>query len=126
MTAFATITLADSTAANVDFVPSNIDPQGVAKLFATANTLDERRGISLSVRLPKVGGSVARVTAKVVVPVMDSSSPPIKLGECICSMEFVLPKRASEANRADALAFASNLLADASVIAAVTSLESIY
>jgi len=128
MVAFASISLDDSASPTpnaVTFNPSSIDTAGVAKLY-TSGSLDERKGISLSVRLPKANGAVARVTAKVTIPVTDSESPPNKVGEVIGTAEFVIPKRASDVQRADILAFLANFLADASVVGAVTSFESIY
>lgn len=127
MTAFANITLVDSTSGDRVFAPSTIDPQGVAKLYEVADTLDERFGISLSVRPPKNGGNVARVTAKVVIPVMENGpSSMIKVGECIANMEFVIPKKATTVMRADLAALAASLLGAASVQAAINNLESIY
>nr|QDH89852.1 MAG: hypothetical protein H4BulkL22317e12091_000002 [Leviviridae sp.] len=128
MTAFAAITLDDAASAAAVFSPSTIDPNGVAKLFenVSGQVFDSRRAISLGVKLPKNGGNVARVTAKVVVPVMDPNDSSIKIGEVIANCEFVLPKTATDTQRADALAFMANFLADASVVAAVGSLESIY
>lgn len=129
MTAFATITLDDGqgTPAPVDFAPSSIDSNGVARLFAeSSDGLDSRRSISLGVRLPKNGGPVARVTAKVVVPVMDPNDSSIKLGDSIANIEFVIPKMASLDIRKDLLAFAQGFLSDVSVASAVQELESIY
>lgn len=126
MSAFAPIILENSVPSNVTFTPSAIDSSGVAKLFdAGDGGFDTRQAISLSVRLPKVGGSVARVTLKVVVPVVNGTTGE-KTAECIGTAEFVLPKLASPANRADVLALLAAFLADASAIAAVNNLESIY
>jgi hypothetical protein len=127
MTAFAAISLDDAASAAVVFSPSTIDPNGVAHLYAPeTNVIDDRRHISLGVKLPKNGSAVARVTAKVVIPVMDDTDTSLKVGECIANVEFVIPKRATEVNRNDLLAFASEFLADASIVAAMGSLESIY
>lgn len=127
MTAFAAILLDDSVPTSVTFAPSAIDQQGVAKLFETGvSEFDARRAISLSVRLPKVGGSVARVTSKVVIPVMNGGSPNLKIGEVIGTCEFVIPKGATDLQRADILAFVKDFLDDPSMVAAVNNLESIY
>lgn len=136
MTAFAAVTLEESTLTVVGspteayggtFNPSVIDPQGVAKLYDFAQaSIDARRGLSLSVRLPKVGGSVARVTAKVVIPLLDGQTPPAKVGEVIGTMEFVIPKRATEIQRNAILQLCRLYMFDASVVAAVGQLESIY
>lgn len=127
MPAFAVISLMDSTATPFDFVPSSIDQQGVAKLFSVNDAFDGRYAVSASVRLPKAGGPVARVTMKVVIPLMDdSATPPKKVGETIANIEFVIPKGASALDRANILAFAASLLATTEADAAVNSLESIY
>lgn len=129
MTAFATITLDDgqSTPVAVDFVPSSIDSNGVAHLYAEETSgLDSRRQISLGIRLPKNGSPVARVTGKVVIPVMDSNDNTIKVGDAIANVEFVIPKTSDEDLRNDLIAFLHNFLEDPSFVAAVGSLESIY
>jgi hypothetical protein len=50
------------------------------------------------------------VTAKVVVPVMDSSSPKVKVGEGIATLEFVIPKRMTGEERNRLRAYATYLL----------------
>lgn len=135
MTAFAAVTLVDgawveSGTPEPDyggvFQPSVIDPQGVARLYEGDVSLDARRGLSLSVRLPKVGGSVARVTAKVVIPLLDGLTPPNKVGEVIATAEFVIPKRADGLYRIAAHRLLQAYLADASVTAAIEQLQSVY
>jgi len=129
MTAFAAIDIDNgaSTPVGVTFNPSSIDPNGVAHLYADGdNGFDSRNHISLGVKLPKNGSSVARVTAKVVIPVMSADDVPVKIGECIANVEFVIPKRASDDDRANLLAFLHNLVNTDELIAAVTKLESIY
>lgn len=127
MTALAAIVLKDAANADVSFAPSAIDPNGVAHLFAAATAvMDDRRHISMGVKLPKTGGAVARVTAKVVIPLMDPNDSSLKIGEGIANIELVLPKRADATMRNDLLAFSKNFLDDASVEAAVASFESIY
>jgi hypothetical protein len=127
MTAFAAVTLDDSASAAVVFSPSTIDPNGVAHRYSPETSgFDSRNHLSLGVRLPKNGSAVARVTAKVVVPVMDETDASLKVGDALCNIEFVIPKRGTALNRADLLAYVQEYLADASVIAAVTNLESVY
>lgn len=128
MTAFAAITLDDGagTPAPHTFDPSAIDQNGVARLYEAGDVFDGRLAISLGVKLPKNGSNVARITAKVVIPVMDSEDTTLKIGEIIGSVEFVLPKQATLGQRQDVLAYTANFLADASVVAAVENLESIY
>jgi hypothetical protein len=130
MTAFAAIVLEDGADTPVEhtFSPSGIDTNGVARLYEANETgsLDSRFAISLGVSLPKNGSQVARVTAKVVMPVMDSENELVKTGELIGTVAFVLPKTATLPQRADILALVANFLADPSVVAAVQDLESIY
>lgn len=122
MSAFAPIVLATAGT----FAPSSIDSQGVAKLFkAGTGGFDTRQAVSLSVRLPKVGGSVARVTAKGVIPIIDAVTG-LKTGECIASCEFILPSKADAADREAVHTLMSEFLADNAVTAAVYELESIY
>jgi hypothetical protein len=131
MSAFAPISLDDGVSPTPNthtFSPSSIDPAGVARYFENdvATVLDGRNAISIGVKLPKAGGQVARVTMKVVIPVMNDDTPPLKIGEVIGNVEFVLPKNSTIDQRADVLAYTANYLADASVVAAVTELESVY
>jgi len=128
MSAFAAVTLDDgqSTPAPVVFSPSTIDVNGVARYYEGSDVFDARRSISSFVRLPSKGSQVARVQLKVVTPVMDDTTPTLKVGDVMCNVEFVIPKRATAQQRADILAFAANYLADASVVSSVTNLESIY
>lgn len=127
MTAFAAVTLDDSSSASVVFTPSNIDSNGVAHLYSPeVSGFDSRNHLSLGVRLPKTGSSVARVTAKIVVPIMDDTDTTLKVGEVIGTIELVVPKRATETHRKDAAAFLLGFLEDASMVAAVEKLESFY
>lgn len=130
MTAFAAILLDDGADTPVEhtFSPSGFDQNGVARLFEATDegSLDSRWAISLGVALPKNGSQVARVTAKVVIPVMDSENPAVKTGELIGTVSFVLPKTAVLEDRANILALTANFLADPSVVAAVQDLEAIY
>jgi hypothetical protein len=130
MSAFAPIVLEDGADTPVEhtFSPSGFDLNGVARLYEATEegSLDSRYAISLGVSLPKNGSQVARVTAKVVIPVMDSENPLVKIGELIGTTSFVLPKTATLTSRADILALMANFLADASVVSAVQDLESIY
>lgn len=128
MPAFAAVTLDDGagTPVSTTFNPSQIDLNGVAKYFETNDVFDARRSISSFVRLPSKGSQVARVQLKVVTPVMDDTISTLKVGDVMCNIEFVIPKRASAAQRADILAFAASYLAEDSVVAAVNDLESVY
>lgn len=138
MSAFAPIVLADgqATPVNHTFAPVSIDSAGVAKL------VDRVSGISigfpaltLSVRPPAKGGRNHRVTAKIVIPTLEATSPstasgiqpaPMKAYDCIATVEFVLPDRCTALERANVLAYTRNLLANANLVNAVTTFETVY
>jgi len=130
MSAFAPITpdvhAIDSAITNRTYNPSTIDPAGVAKLFQTGTSIDARAGLSLSVRQPKAGGSVARVTAKVVIPVMAGTTPDVKTGESLATCEFVVPKSMTALQRRELYLTVIEFLKDGAVQSAVDDLEAIY
>lgn len=128
MTAIAEVTLDDGQSTPVEhtFAPSTIDQAGVAKYFEVADIFDARKSLSASLRLPSKGSQVARIQLKVNIPVMDEVTPTLKVGDAFCNIEFVVPKRATLDMRKDLLAFAKNYLAEASVVASVHALESVY
>lgn len=139
MTAIAALTLADgqATPANHTFNPVGISPDGVA------SWADRSGGIALgypvvSVRMktPSAGSRNYRITAKVVTPILEVTSPstasgiqpaPTKAYDLIGTMEFVIPERSTLAQRKDFIAFVRNFLATASVITpAVNDFENVY
>jgi len=83
------------------FVPTFFDSAGVMTWYTTdtGEVLDARDKITMSVRQPAKGSQVARVTAKLVVPVMDSTDATLKIGEAIATAEFVIPKRMVDTER---------------------------
>lgn len=126
MAAFASLTLQNNAAANVVFTPSKIDSNGVAVYYSTAAVIDARPMASLAVKLPSKASNVARVTGKVVVPVMDAVDTAKKIGDCIGSFEIVMPKTATETQRLDVRKLLDTLLVNAVSTAAVQNLESVY
>jgi len=122
MAAIANIVLGDSsqsytgltagTETSYTFAPAYAQAPDVMTWLAPGedDTIDARHKVTLSVRQPAKGSQVARVTAKVVVPVMDASSPKVKVGEGICTLEFVIPKRMTATERNRLWGFAANLL----------------
>jgi hypothetical protein len=136
MPAFAALTVNDGrdldptpgTPVPVTFNPSSIDSNGVAKWYESGvDVLDARRSLSQSVKQPVKGSQVARVQLKVVVPVMDETDESLKVGDGLCNVEFVIPKRMSRAQRCDLYAAVRNLLDDETPPAlAVLDLESVY
>lgn len=144
MPSLATVVINDGAATPVahTFSPSNPDKNGT-------NYWYDRSGgiaigfpeVSLNVREPLSGGKVStadrvyRVKARVVMPVMEVTSPttatgiqpaPTRAYELIANVEFVLPERSTLQNRKDILAYAKNLMAHAITTAAVQDLEGVY
>lgn len=140
MTAIAALTIADgqATPVNHTFSPVSIDSVGVARWA------DRSGGIALgfpqltaSTKAPAAKGSRSyRHTFKVVVPVLEVTSPstatgiqpaPTKAFDLIFNGEFVLPERSTLAQRNDLLAYVKNFIANANVIPqAVQNFESVY
>ena len=122
MPAFAPIVLGDGShtasgfsgaaAGAYTFSPAYIDSAGVATWYTmdTGEVLDAREKITLSVRQPSKGSQVARVTAKLVVPVMDSDDATLKIGEGIATAEFVIPKRMTDTERTKLIYLFANLI----------------
>lgn len=126
MTAFASLTLVNNAAANVTFIPTGIDPKGVATWMTNDAVYDSRRKVTMSVSLPSNSGSVIRVKQKVTVPVMDAIDTTKKVGEAYVYIESVFPKLASQTTRLDLRKFADTLLTNAVSTAAFTDFENIY
>lgn len=139
MTAIAALTLQDGQATPVThtFGVVNIDSAGVAKWA------DRSGGIALgfpvltfSMKVPNKNSRAYRVTAKVVTPVLEVTSPststgiqpaPTKAYDLIANLEFVMPERSTAAQRADLLAYVKNFLANSAVIPpAVNTFEAVY
>jgi len=139
MTAIAALTLADGqgTPVNHTFNPVNIDNVGVAKWA------DRSGGIALgfptvsfSLRNPTQSSRAYKLTAKVVTPVLEVTSPSTASGiqpaptlayNLIATLDMVLPERSTVAQRKDLLAFLKNYLANAAVMtAAVENFEAVY
>lgn len=138
MPAIAEIYLNDGQATPVahSFAPVNIDAQGVAKLA-------DRSGgialgfpvISLSLRNPSAGNRNYKLSARVLVPTLEVTSPststgiqpaPTKAYDCLASIEFVMPERATLQERKNLQAYVANLLTDSTFTVMVENLETIY
>jgi len=126
MAAFADLVLADSVPANRTFAPFAIDSNGVARWFEANSIMDARLGLTGSITLPSKGGNVARVRYKLNIPVMDTVVTTLKVGDVICNVEYIIPKRASATNRTDIRSLSYNLLNSAPLQNAVNSLASVY
>jgi len=139
MTAIAAVALLDGQATPVSktFSPVNIDQAGVARWADRSGGIAVGFPvISFANRIPTKGSRNYKLTAKVVVPVLEQTSAstatgiqpaPTKAYDLIFSCEFVLPERSTQAQRKDLLAFAKNFLANSAVITpAITDFESVY
>jgi len=139
MTAIAALVLADgqTTPVNHTFSPVNIDQAGVARWA------DRSGGISLgfpiitfSLRQPTKGSRNYKLSAKVVTPVLEVTSPststgiqpaPTKAYDLTLNIEAVLPERSTPPQRKDLLAYGKALLSNPAVIqAAFENFESVY
>ncbi len=138
MTAFAALTVNDGLATPVahTFSPVKIDAGGVAKW------VDRSGGIALgfptitmSVREPTSGSRSYKVTRKIVVPVLEVTSPstatgiqpaPTKAYDLIQNTEWVLPERSTLAQRQDLIAYAKNFDALAVLTDAVKNFDNIF
>lgn len=138
MSAIAAVVLADGVATPVNhtFNPVNIDSAGIARWA------DRAGGIALgfptvtfAVRSPSKTNRNYKVTAKVVTPVLEVTSPstatgiqpaPTKAYDLFATVEFVLPERSTLAQRKDLLAYMKNFLAHSTVVNAIESFESVY
>lgn len=138
MTAIAALTLADGAATPVShtFSPVNIDQAGVARWA------DRSGGISLgfpsvsfSMRNPTKASRAYKVTAKVVTPVLEVTSPstasgiqpaPTKAYDLVCNIDFVLPERSTVQQRKDLLAYVKNYIGNGVITNAINDFEQVY
>lgn len=136
MSAIAALSLANSVPANITFAPVKIDQAGVA-IWA-----DRSSGIALgypvattSLRSPTKTSRSYKMVTKLVVPVLEITSPstatgiqpqPTKAFEIPFTITAVLPERASKAQCLDALALARSLFGNAVVTLAVGDKETVY
>jgi hypothetical protein len=146
MPSVAAITLDDGQATPVEhtFVPLGPDKSGVwwFEDQSAASAVGYNR-ISLSLTRPSPvlqpgessQGRVSRVKAAIHVPVLANvtnstvsgvePAPEVAFVERF-SCDFILPERASSANRKDILAFAAGLMNESVITTMVTDLQNIY
>lgn len=139
MSAIAPIVINDGKATPVahTFAPVTINSAGVA------SWADRSGGISIgfpqltySLKNPTTGSRSYKLTAKVVLPVLEQTSPSTATGiqpapvvgyNLLANIELVLPERSTLADRNDLIAFVRNYLANAAVITAgVQNYETVY
>lgn len=122
-----TLTDAASTPVNRVFTAVSSTPDlTVWKDFSTNGGYPVGAGVA-SVSVKENASGVTRITAKLVLPTLESSAgddsngftpPPTKAFECIGLMEMVFPNRASLQNRKDLKAMLLDFGADAVLTAA--------
>jgi hypothetical protein len=139
MSAIANILINDGQATPVShtFAPVTIDSAGVAKWA------DRSGGISIgfptlsySLKSPTKGSSSYKLQAKVVLPILEQTSPSTATGiqpaptiaySLIGNVELVLPERSVLLDRNNLLAYVRNYLANAAVITAgVQNYETVF
>lgn len=138
MSAIASMTLADgqTTPANHTFAPVGIDGASVAKWADRSGGIALGfPAVSFSLRQPSKGSRSFRLTAKVVTPVLEVTSPSTSTGiqpaptlayNLIANVDIVLPERSSVAQRKDLIAFLKNYLATTTIQNAVEQFEQVY
>lgn len=138
MAQIANLTLADgqATPVNHTFSAVKVDAAGVAKWA-------DRSGgiaigfptISMLLRDPSKTNRNFKLTAKVVVPVLEVTSPststgiqpaPTKAYEMTAVIDMTLPERSTAAQRADLLAYVKNYLAQSIVSSAVGQFDAVF
>lgn len=136
MAALASITLADSVPVNHVFSPVGISTEGVA-LYE-----DRASGISVgfprltaSLRRPAKGSSNYRATIKMVLPVLEQTSPSTATGiqpaptvaySINSTVEMVIPSRSTLVNRSDALALLKAALASTPMASLIKDYEAVW
>lgn len=125
MSAFAALVLKNQANTDVTFNPSSIE-SGLASWHVPNSIYDARQRATFSVRLPKNGSNVARITAKLVFPIMDTVDATKKVAEASAEVVFLLPKQASETQRLDLRKGIDSFITNAVATAAVQYLEGVY
>lgn len=137
MSAIAAITINDGAATPVahTFSPARRDQNG------TSYWADRSGGIALgyptisqTLRNPTKSSRVYKLTSKIVVPVLEVTSPststgiqpaPTKAYDLMFACDMILPERSTLQQRKDLLAYAKNYLATAVLSAAVNDFEAV-
>jgi hypothetical protein len=139
MTAIAAIVLADGvtpTPVNHTFAPVNIDNNAVAKWADRSTGISVGfPSLSFSIKSPTKAAPSYKVTAKVVLPVLEQTSPSTMTGiqpaptlayNLLASVDFVLPERSTLLQRNDLLAYFKNYMANAVITQAIQNFEAVY
>lgn len=101
----ARLTTSATVASDSTLNPEGISPQGVAKWVDRAGGIAiGYPALTMSVRPPTKASRIFKVTAKLVLPTLEQTSPstmtgiqpaPTKAYDCTCVMEFMLPERST-------------------------------
>ncbi len=137
MAAIATVALQDgqTTPVSHNFDPVNIVAEVAKWSDRSGGIALGMPAISFSVRNPTKSSRAYKVTAKVVTPILEVTSPststgiqpaPTKAYDLLANIEFVLPERSTLAQRKDILAYVKSFLANAVVTNAVNNFETVY
>lgn len=139
MTAIAALTLADGQATPVNHTFS---PAPSAAGTGLARWVDRSGGVALgypavtfTMREPSKSSRTFKVSAKVVIPVLEQTSASTATGiqpaptlayNLLANLEFVMPERSTLAQRKDLLAYTKNYIADAVLQNAVQNFEIVW
>jgi len=137
MSAIAALVLADGQATPVNHT---FTPRGVKNAIAkwqdiSGGVVAGYPTITFSLREPTKASKATKVTAKIVVPTLEVTSPstatgiqpaPTKAYDNLCNIEFVFNERSSQAQRKDLAAYVKNYLASAAFQAALNDNETIW
>lgn len=127
MTQFATLQLKNDAGTDNSFTVQGINyTNGVANWSLAGTSYDASRIATFSLQAPTAKQTRARIKAKVTIPVMDPVNPLRKVDEILGTVEFVLPKQSSLADRKDLRAYLADFLTDAVIVNAVNNFESVY
>lgn len=138
MAQIAALTLADgqTTPVNHTFSPVGKDGNGVAKWVDRSGGIAiGYPTITMSVKEPTKGSRNFKVTRRVVLPVLEVTSPstmtgiqpaPTKAYDLIADTTYVLPERSTLAQRNDLIAYVKNFDANSVSLAAVKDFEPVF
>lgn len=138
MSAIAPIVINDGASTPVahTFAPVTIDSSSVAKWADRSGGVSIGfPGLSYSLKNPSNGSANYKLQAKVVLPVLEQTSPSTATGiqpaptvayNLIANIELVLPERSTLADRKNLVAFVRNYLANAVITNGVENYETVY
>lgn len=137
MPAIGTITLNDgqATPAAHSFIPAGV-PNGLAMWNDISGGVAlGYPTVTLSTRRPTKGSRAFKATAKVVVPVLEQTSPSTATGiqpaptlayNLVANVDLVMPERSTLAQRKDMAAYTKNFLANSVMTSVIENLESVW